>query len=185
MIWRRPWGKCAREGLLVTVALYIEKKRIGWSNPDGIRVTWSQMDGAVDTQIWVGYPVRICCVCLYARLMTGIHAVKKSTTLLTTNGREDNNGATVASTTIEAPESTAKVQGGEGGGTAALIPSAKKVKGDTVMPASAGRQKVVEKHKRSLKRLWDWVISIGASSQVLTAASEECGEVEAEQMVVN
>ena len=29
------------------------------------------------------------------------------------------------------------------------------------------------------------MISIGASSQVLTAASEESGEVEAEQMVVN
>lgn len=85
--------------------------------------------------------------------MTGIHAVKKSTTLLAMNGREDNNGASVASATIEAPESTTKVQGKEGGGTPALIPTAKKSKGETVMPTSAGRQKVVEKHKRSLKRL--------------------------------
>ena len=85
--------------------------------------------------------------------MTSIHAVKKSTTLLATNGREDENTATEASAAQEAPQGAAKVQGGDGGGTVPLVPSAKKCKGETVAAASAGRQKVVEKHKRSLKRL--------------------------------
>ena len=84
--------------------------------------------------------------------MTSIHGTRKPASLSAANGREDDNSGAEAG--MDGVLQGAVIgQGGEVGGSAVLIPSAKKSRGETVAAPHVARPGVLQKHKRSLKRL--------------------------------